>query len=168
MRTHWVIVVMEQFTRRIIGFGVQVGDVDGPALCRMLSQAIAGMGVPKYLSSDNDPLFLFHLWNANLRILGVEEIKTVAYVPVSHPFVERLIGTIRREHFDQFFFWNGVDLERKLDLFKTYCNEQRTHAGIEASTPAVKGGAASDPVASLEQYRWQKHCGGLFRLPVAA
>ncbi len=29
LRTHWVLVVMDQFTRRIIGFGVQVGDVDG-------------------------------------------------------------------------------------------------------------------------------------------
>ena len=103
-----------------------------------------------------------------LLTLEVEEIKTVAHVPVSHPFVERLIGTIRREHFDQVFFWNAVNLERKLDLFKTYYNEQRTHAGIEASTPAVKGGAAPGPVASLDQYRWQKHCGGLFQLPVAA
>jgi hypothetical protein len=47
-------------------------------------------------------------------------------------------------------------------------NEQRTHAGIEASPPAVKGGAAPAPVASLERYRWQKQRGGLFQLPVAA
>ncbi|MFC1612029.1 integrase core domain-containing protein [Myxococcota bacterium] len=168
LQTLWILVVMDQFTRRIIGFGIQVGDVDGPALCRMFNQAVAGMGVPKHLSSDNDPLFLFDQWKANLRILGVNEIKTVAHVPVSHPFVERLIGTLRREQFDQVFFWNAVDFERKLNLFKTYFNEQRTHAGIEASTPAVKGGAAPAPAASLEQYRWQKHCGGLFQLPVAA
>jgi len=31
----------------------------------------------------------------------VKEIKTVSYVPLSHPFVERLIGTIRREYLDQ-------------------------------------------------------------------
>jgi putative transposase len=168
LKSHWIMVVMDQFTRRVIGFGIQVGDVDGTALCRMFNQAVAGMGVPKYLSSDNDPLFLFHLWKANLRILDIEEIKTVAHVPVSHPFVERLIGTIRREHFDQVFFWNAVDLERKLDSFKVYFNEQRTHAGVDASTPAVKGGGAPSPVASLDNYRWREHCGGLFQLPVAA
>ena len=37
-------------------------------------------------------------WQANLRILEVQEIRTVPYVPLSHPCVERLIGTIRREY----------------------------------------------------------------------
>ena len=55
-------------------------------------------GMPKYLSSDDDPLFRFGQWQANLRILEVTEIKTVPHVPLSHPFVERLIGTIRREY----------------------------------------------------------------------
>jgi hypothetical protein len=42
MRTHWVLVVMDQFTRRIIGFGIHAGTVvDGVALCRMFNQAIA-------------------------------------------------------------------------------------------------------------------------------
>ena len=44
------------------------------------------------LSSDHDPLYRFHKWQANLRVLEVTEIKTVPYVPLSHPFVERLIG----------------------------------------------------------------------------
>jgi hypothetical protein len=35
----------------------------------------------------------FHQWQANLRILEVTEIKSIPYVPLSHPFVERLIGT---------------------------------------------------------------------------
>lgn len=89
-------VVMDQRTRRIIGFGVQVGPIDGTSIYRMFNQAVIGMGTPKYLSTDNKPLFLFHQWQANLRILGVTEIKTVPYVLLSHPFVERLIGTIRR------------------------------------------------------------------------
>jgi transposase InsO family protein len=90
-------VVVDQFTRRIIGFGVHAGDVDGAALCRMFNVAISTHCVPKHLSSDNDPLFLYHQWLAILRILDVDEIKTVPYTPLSHPFIERLIGTIRRE-----------------------------------------------------------------------
>src|SRR6202158_1928994 len=39
LRTHWVLVVMDQFTRRIIGFGVHCGAVDGVALCRMFHRA---------------------------------------------------------------------------------------------------------------------------------
>jgi len=62
----------------------------------MFKQAIRVAGSPKYLSSDHDPLYRFHQWQANLRILDIREIKTVPYVPLSHPFFERLIGTIRR------------------------------------------------------------------------
>ena len=57
------------------------------ALCRMFNQAIRGAAVPKYLSSDHDPLYRYHQWQANLRVLGVTEIKTVPYVPISHPFM---------------------------------------------------------------------------------
>src|SRR5215475_8699983 len=49
LRTHWVLVVMDQYTRRIIGFGIQAGVVDGMALCRMFKQAIRGLArLPKY------------------------------------------------------------------------------------------------------------------------
>ena len=52
----------------------------------------------------------FHQWQANLRILDVAAIKTVPYVPLSHPFVERLIGTIRRECLDQTLFWTTAQI----------------------------------------------------------
>jgi hypothetical protein len=42
LRTHWVLVVMDQFTRRIIGFGIHRGTVDGPSLCSMFQRAIQG------------------------------------------------------------------------------------------------------------------------------
>jgi transposase InsO family protein len=93
LRTHWVLVVMDQYTRRIIGFGVQRGIVDGSALCRMFNRAMQKQTLPKYVSTDHDPLYRVHQWQANLRVLEVKEIKTVPYVPLSHPFVERLIGT---------------------------------------------------------------------------
>ena len=88
LKSHWVLLIRDQFTRRIIGFGVHAGDVDGAALCCMFNTAISTQGIPHHLSSDNDPLFLYHRWQANLRILDVKEIKSVPYVPLSHPFVE--------------------------------------------------------------------------------
>jgi len=121
--------------------------------------------LPKYLSSDNDPLYRFHQWQANLRILEVTEIKTVPYVPVSHPFVERLIGTIRREYLDHALFWTTADLENKLLDFGTYFNNHCTHISREGRTPETP---VSRPVANLRSFRWQPHCRALYQTPVAA
>src|SRR5467141_2731015 len=135
LRTHWVLVVMDQCTRRIVGFGVHRGVVDGVALCQMFNRAMGRKPAPTYLNSDHDPLYGFHQWQANLLILDVEAIKTVPYVPLSHPFVERLIGTIRRECLDRTLFWTAGDLELKLLDFQRYFNGHRTHAGLGGLTP---------------------------------
>ena len=52
LQTHWILLVMDLYTRRIIGFGVQAVAVDGPALCRMFNHAISGQGLPRRLSFD--------------------------------------------------------------------------------------------------------------------
>src|SRR5215470_16232509 len=96
----------------------------------MFNRAIHRPALPKYLSSDNDPVFLFHRWQANLGVLEIQEVKTVPYVPLSHPFVERLIGTIRREYLDHTLFWTATDLENKLRLFQDYFNRHRVHSGL--------------------------------------
>ena len=168
LNTHWVLVVMDQFTRRIIGFGVHAGDVDGVTLCRMFNTVISTRCAPKYLSSDNDPLFLYHQWQANLRVLSVDEIKAVPYMPISHPFIERLIGTIRREYLDHTLFWNAKDLERKLADFRQYYNRERVHQSLGGDTPAVLSGNPLPPRANLCNHSWLSHCNGLFHTPIAA
>ena len=164
VRTHWVLVVMDQYTRRIVGFGVHAGSVDGRALCRMFNRAIGGRSTPKYLSSDNDPLYRFHQWKANLRVLELTDVKSVPYVPMSHPFVERLIGTIRRECLDRMLFWTALDLEQKLSEFETFYNTERTHASRHGRPPVDH----PKRVATLNDYRWEEHCRGLYQTPVAA
>src|SRR5499427_8116014 len=69
LRTYWVLVVMDQFTRRVVGFAVHHGVVDGVALCGMFNRASHAQTLPKYHSSDHDPLYRFHQWQAKLRIL---------------------------------------------------------------------------------------------------
>ncbi len=168
LHTHWILVVMDQFTRRIIGFGVHAGAVDGMALCRMFNRAIRGCpAMPKYLSCDHDPLFLFERWRANLRILEMVEVKTVPYVPLSHPFVERLIGTVRRELLDRTLFWTAKDLENKLLEFQNYFNRHRAHAALQGQTPDQHSSGART-LADLHSYRWQTHCRGLYQTPAAA
>ena len=167
LRTHWVLVVMDQFTRRIVGFGIHRGIVDGSALCRMFQQAIRRHSLPKYLSTDNDPLYRFHQWQANLRVLEVIEVKTVPGVPLSHPFVERLIGTVRRECLDQTLFWTTADLEAKLREFQHYFNGYRTHTGLGGRLPEPAFDGPTSPL-HFASYRWRKHCRGLYQTPVAA
>jgi len=168
LRAHWILVVMDQYTRRIIGFGVHAGTVDGVALCRMFNRAIRWQRcTPKYLSSDHDPLYRFGQWRVNLRILDVAEIKTVPYVPLSHPFVERLIGTVRREYLDRTLFWTTADLENKLFDFRRYFNDHRAHTALGGHTPDQDAPIAR-PVANLHCYSWQPHCRGLFHTPMAA
>jgi transposase InsO family protein len=162
-------VVMDQYTRRIIGFAVQAGTLDGIAVCRMLNRIIGSSdNLPTYLSSDNDPLFRFHRWRANLRVLEVGEIKTVPYVPLSHPFVERLIGAIRREYLDQVLFWSARDLENQLNSFQDYYNAGRVHHALNGQTPDRMGIEKRTDVGNLNHYGWQSYCRGLFQLPVGA
>jgi putative transposase len=104
----------------------------------------------------------------NLRVLEIEQIKSVPYTPVSRPFVERLIGTIRREYLDRVFFWNALDLARKLAEFQNYYNEHRVHRSLDGITPAQRAGKLPSAHAALGRYAWQQHCRGLFQTPVAA
>ncbi len=83
-----------------------------------------------------------------------------AIAPLSHPFVERLIGTIRRECLDRTFFWTAVDLETKLLEFQHYYNGYRAHGDwtgsrrirqaatglARASTPTAGGHIAADSI----------------------
>ena len=78
----------------LVGFGVHRGTVTGADVCRTFKRAIHWQGVRRHLSTDHDPVFGAHRWMANLRILEIDKIKTVPYAPLSHPFVEQLIGTI--------------------------------------------------------------------------
>ena len=156
LRSDWVLVVMDQFTRRLVG--VHRGPVNGADLCRMFNAAIHGRGAPRHLSTDHDPLFEAHRWTANLRILEIAEVKTVPHVPRSHPFVERLIGTTRREFLDHVLFWNARDLERTLADFQAYDNEVRNHASLKGHTPLTFASGHMVARAELSNVRWVSHC----------
>lgn len=168
LQSCWVMVIMDVFSRQFVGFAVERGVVDGPVVCRMFNCARVKQVMPKYLSTDHDPLFRFHRWLANLRALEIEEIKTVPLVPRSHPFVERMIRTIREELLDQVLFWNQLDLERKLSGFRIYYNRYRAHGGIGGIPPEDKRGQRHQRTLSLREFRWRSHCHGLFELPTTA
>ena len=153
---------MDQFTRRLIGFGVHAGGVDGAALCRMINQVISGQKPPSYLSSDHDPTVEYHRWQAHLRILESELINSVPYTPISHPFVESF-------------------LTRRCAGPRSICRESLTRSRITTTTtvftlrwgairdtPAQVSGESKIRQANLESYRWEAYCRGLVQLPMAA
>ncbi|MEP4147012.1 MAG: integrase core domain-containing protein [Halioglobus sp.] len=84
---------------------------------------------------------------------------------MSQPFVERLIGSIRRELLDHTFFWTATDLENKLQNYQCYYNKCRTHSTRDGRNPDE---TFEYKVVDINQSRWEKYCRGLFQLPMAA
>jgi transposase InsO family protein len=165
LKSHWVMVVMDQYTCRIVGIAANGRPLDGPTMYRMFGRIMSQAGIaPKAISTDHDPLFEFHRWKANLRILEIQKIKTVPHVPLSHPFVERIIGTIRREFLDQVPFWTSTDLERKLNALRDFYNKARTHQSLDGETPIPSLRRRGMP----HLIRWQRQCRGLYELPTSA
>ena len=85
-----------------------------------------------------------------------------------HSFVGRVIESLRSALLGQIFYWNSVDLERKLENFRHYFNDSRTRASFEGSTPAEVSGDVIVHPPTLCNYIWEAHCDGLFELPLAA
>ena len=84
---------------------------------------------------------------------------------MSHPFVERLIGSIRRELLVNTFFWTTTDLQNTLCGYQQYYNKHRTQSGRDGVPPVE---TVDRKIININQYRWDKFCRGLFELPVAA
>ena len=169
LKTYWVMIVMDQYTRRIIGFSVHKGNLSGGTACFMLNKILGEKGYPKYLSSDNDPLFEYWLWKANLEnFYKIEELKSVPSTPWSHPFVERVIGTVRRDFTDHILFWGVTDLEAKLVIYQEYFNSYRVHQSLKGKTPNEISGDRKLARVCLDSYKWRNACGGLFHTPIAA
>ena len=63
-----------------------VNGLKNPGPLSMFNAAIHGQGAPRHLSTDHDPLFEAHRWRANLRILEINELKTVPHVPLSQDY----------------------------------------------------------------------------------
>jgi hypothetical protein len=102
------------------------------------------------------------------KAFGVNIDKDVVRRILATPFVERLIGTVRREYLDQTLFWNASDLERKLEHFRQYYNLHRAHTAHDGNTPLEISSETTKHSADLGNFHWKSHCRGLYQLPVAA
>jgi putative transposase len=55
LQSHWVLLIMDVYTRRLVGFGVERANIDGISVCRMFNRAIAAQSLPKRVSTDSQP-----------------------------------------------------------------------------------------------------------------
>lgn len=109
------------------------------------------------------PFSRFHQWQANLRVLEVQEIKTVPYVPLSHPFVERMIGTLRRN------IWTALSFGRPSTWKRNYRPSRITKITIALTQGSTEEHRKTILKADRSKlYRWRAHCRGLYQTPEAA
>jgi putative transposase len=84
LRSFWVMVVMDVYSRKIIGYSIQAKACTGESLCRMLGEILStSANIPKRVVCDNDLLFRYHQWQANFRLSEIAEIKSVPEIPWS-------------------------------------------------------------------------------------
>jgi Integrase core domain len=85
--------------------------------------------VPAYLVRDNDGAY-GQAFTSRVRAMGIRDRPISPRSPWQNPYVERLIGTLRRECLDHVLIFGEPHLRRVLTLYSVYYNETRTHLGL--------------------------------------
>ena len=89
---------------------------------------------PKYLLRDRDGIY-GEKFNRRVTSMGIEQVLTAARSPWQNPYVERLIGSIRRECLDHTIILGEHHLRRVLKEYFRYYQVSRTHLGLEKDCP---------------------------------
>jgi putative transposase len=92
---------------------------------------------PKYLLRDRDSIYGKD-FAAITTGMGIEEVITAPRSPWQNPYVERLVGSIRRECLDHFIVWNQRSLRRTLQSYFAYYERCRTHLSLEKGAPVSR------------------------------
>ena len=119
--------------------GILSSDTRNPTaewLARQITKAFPWDSAPKYLIRDNDRAFAT-VFKARLRAMGIRDRPTSFRAPWQNGYVERLIGSIRRECTDHLIVVNAEHLRRILAKYASYYNELRTHVSLEKTRPTL-------------------------------
>jgi putative transposase len=133
MRVLFVFLVLEHRRRQVLHFNV----TDNPTAdwtSQQIVEAFADRDAPRYLIRDRDGIYGNEV---RLRIasLGIEEVLTAPRSPWQNPYVERLIGSIRRDCLNHFVILNARHLKRALAWYFGYYHGSRTHLGLDKQCP---------------------------------
>jgi transposase InsO family protein len=106
-------------------------------LARQITEAFPWDSAPEYLIRDNDRAF-GGVFKARVRAMGIRDRPTSFRAPWQNGYVERLIGSIRRECTDHLIVVNAEHLQRILAKYATYYNEVRTHVSLGKDAPDTR------------------------------
>ena len=109
---------------------------------QQIREAFPDQTAPAYLPRDRDNCY-GRDFSRLLESFCIEEMVTAPRSPWQNPFVERLIGTLRRECLDHVIVWNERSLRRTLRLFLVYYHEWRPHLALDKDAPIPR--AAQPP-----------------------
>ena len=132
--TLYVFLVFDHGRRKVMHFAI----TRYPSMKWVVQQLREAMPFglqPKYLFRDNDGIYGNGV-RAFLDSCGMEEVRTANRSPWQNPFVERVIGTLRREMLDHVTVLGQGHLERLLrEFIEEYYHVARPHQGLDGGTP---------------------------------
>jgi putative transposase len=132
-RVLFVLVVLSHHRRRVVYFNV----TEHPTAFwagQQIVQAFSEGPAPRYWSRDQDQIY-GNSFQQRVSGLGIEEVLTAPHSPWQSPFVERLIGSIRRDCLDHVIVLGERHLRRILTSYFTYYHRCRTHLSLDKDTP---------------------------------
>ena len=117
-RVLYVFVVLAHERRRLVHFNVTEHPPAAWTAQQML-EAFPEDTAPRYLLRDRDQIY-GESFRARMRGMGVHEVLTAPQSPWQNPYVERLIGSMRRECLDHVIVLNEASLRRTLKSYRDY------------------------------------------------
>jgi len=154
-RVLFVFLVLAHDRRRVLHFNVTTSP-SAEWTARQIVQAFPEDTAPRFLVRDRDGIY-GQFFRRQMESLGIAEVITSARSPWQNPYVERLIGSIRRECVDHMVVLDETHLRRILTRYFDYYHRARCHLSLDgdAPTPRRVQRAESGPVVALP------HLGGL-------
>jgi transposase InsO family protein len=132
--TLYVFLVLDHGRRKVIHFAVTRHPFMNWVI-QQLREAMPFGLQPKYLFRDNDGIYGSGV-RAFLDSCNITEVRTAYRSSWQNPFVERFIGTLRREMLDHVIVLSQSHLERLLrEFIKEYYHVARPHQGLDGDTP---------------------------------
>jgi putative transposase len=133
LKVLFVLVILGHDRCRLLHFNVtETPTADWTA--QQLIEAFPFDSAPRFLLRDGDAKFGSKV-RRKLDVMGITDVVTAPGSPWQNAYVERLIGTIRRELLDKVVVLNERHLRRFLKSYVTYHNEWRTHRSLEGDAP---------------------------------
>jgi len=113
---------------------------------QQLREAFPFDQLPRYLLRDRDAIF-GDAFRRQVRDMGIQEVLGIPRSPWQRAYVERVIGSIRRECLDHLIVFNEVSLRRTLRSYLEYYHKSRTHLSLGKDSPEPR------PTQSVEMGR---------------